>query len=139
MQPKILGFKLDLGYGDRMGSLDFAPGKHVGQEAIHRYCGKRRLATASGLFMNLFPRHGPAAACLSAAYAAKSAKKSEEPAKEGPGSEYIYRPDEAKLLSDLLPRYISMCRFTAPCWILPQANMPRGWLRWITPPETATT
>ncbi len=102
---KKSGFKLDLGYGDRMGSLDFALASTVGKEAIHRYVNGDydEVWLVYGEFVSM-ARQPPA--CLQ--LMPLKAPKSEEPAREGPGSEYIYEPDEAKLLSDLLPRYINV-------------------------------
>ena len=102
---KKSGFKLDLGYGDRMGSLDFALASTVGKEAIHRYVNGDydEVWLVYGEFVSM-AQQPPA--CLQ--LMPLKAPKSEEPAREGPGSEYIYEPDEAKLLSDLLPRYINV-------------------------------
>lgn len=102
---KKSGFKLDLGYGDRMGSLDFALASTVGKEAIHSYVtgSYDEVWLVYGEFVSM-AQQPPA--CLQ--LMPLTAPKSEEPAREGPGSEYIYEPDEAKLLSDLLPRYINV-------------------------------
>lgn len=99
------GYKLDLGYADRMGSIDFALAANVGKEAIHGFetFAYDEVWLVYGEFVSMAQQPPACQQMLPL-----TAPKSGEAEKSGPGSEYIYEPDEAKLLSDLLPRYINV-------------------------------
>ncbi len=98
-------------FGDRMDNPDFSLVSTVAQEVIHAYTGLEldevwlvygefvSMAQQPPRVLRLLPLHAPA----------------EERAKEacGPECEYIYEPSEAKLLADLLPRYIKVQLYRA--------------------------
>jgi F-type H+-transporting ATPase subunit gamma len=101
------GHKIFTAYGDRMGSIDFPLASSVAQEVIHGYetFAFDEVWLIYGEFVSmgsqpprtlrLLPLQTPSA---------------EEVAKEAgtPSCEYVYEPQEEKLLAELLPRYVKV-------------------------------
>ena len=101
------GHKIFTAYGDRMGSIDFPLASSVAQEVIHGYetfafdevwliYGEFvSMASQPARTLRLLPLQTPSA---------------DEVAKEAgtPSCEYVYEPQEEKLLAELLPRYVKV-------------------------------
>lgn len=98
------GRDVGLSYGDRMGSVDFPLAVSVAQEVIKAYEELKldevwlvygefvSMASQPPRSMRILPMRAP--------------KTDEAP--DGPQCEYVYEPSEARLLEDLLPRYINV-------------------------------
>ena len=99
-------YEVILGYGDRMGHVDFSLAGAVGQEVIHGYetLAMDEVFLIYGEFVSmgqqpartlqLLPLQAPAAA--------------EGGEAEGPHCEYVYEPKEETLLAELLPSYVKV-------------------------------
>lgn len=94
-------FELGLSFGDRMGSVDFPLAIEVAQTVVHEYTAMEldEAWLVYGEFVSM--AHQPP---VSQRLLPLSAPKPEE----GAQSEYVYEPSEARLLSDLLPRYVNV-------------------------------
>lgn len=88
---------------DRMGSIDFPLAISIAQNAATRYV-ERELDEAIAVYgeFQSIARQPPSALTLLPLTAPK-----DEEEKTGPESEYIYEPGEARLLDDLLPKYVN--------------------------------
>lgn len=97
------GYNIDLSYGDRMASIDFALAAHVARNMTEKYekLEMDEVWIVYGEFVSL--AHQPPRSMKLLPLAPPKAEKS-----EGPHCEYVYEPSEARLLADLLPRYINV-------------------------------
>lgn len=98
-------YKLGMNFGDRMGDVDFALAVEVAQDIVHRY-EKLEIDEAwlvYGEFISM-ARQPPKTLQLLPLLPPASG----EGEKSGPQCEYVYEPSEAKLLEDLLPRYVNV-------------------------------
>lgn len=102
------GFDISISYADRMSSIDFPLAAHIAHHVIEKY-EKHELDEVWIVYgefqsmshqpprtMQLLPLNPP---------------RTEETA--GTHGEYIYEPSEARLLEDLLPRYVNVQVFRA--------------------------
>ncbi len=97
------GYEIALGYSDRMSSPDYGLAATVGLSSVHDYEKNEldevwlvygefvSMASQPSRSLNLLPLKAP-----------------EADKAKGPQCEYIYEPSEARLLEDLLPRYINV-------------------------------
>lgn len=97
------GYELAHSYSDRMSIPDFALAMEVGQACVQGYEQKEldEVWLVYGEFVSM--AHQPPRVLSLLPLTAPEAK-----AAEGPQCEYVYEPSEAKLLADLLPRYINV-------------------------------
>ncbi len=99
-------------YADRMGSIDFALASTVAQEVINGYEAMTydEVWLVYGEFVSM-GHQPPRTLCLLplATPEAASIEEAAEPAEAGKARcEYLYEPDEEKLLAELLPRYVKV-------------------------------
>lgn len=99
------GYEIALSWADRMGSVDFPLAMEAAHEVISGYLEYKldeawivygefvSMAQQPPKTLPLLPLKPPSA---------------EDSADAGPQCEYVYEPDEAKLLEDLLPRYVNV-------------------------------
>lgn len=94
-------------YGDRMGSIDFALASSVAQEVIHGYesLAFDEVWLVYGEFVSM-GQQPPRALCL----LPLKTPEAEEIAEEAGATrcEYVYEPQEDRLLAELLPRYVKV-------------------------------
>lgn len=105
---RALGYDISLSYGDRMASIDFPLAINIAQHAVEKYEALEldEVWIVYGEFVSMAHQPPKAMRLLPL-----TPPKSEEAVKAL--SEYIYEPNEAKLLEDLLPRYINVQVFRA--------------------------
>lgn len=98
-------FAVGTSYGDRMGSVDFPLASAVAVEVIHQYekLELDEVWLVYGEFVSM-AKQPPASLRL----LPLKAPATENDAVSGPTCEYVYEPSEAKLLEDLLPRYVKV-------------------------------
>lgn len=92
-------------YADSMGSVDFALASAVAVEVIHKYEALEldEVWLVYGEFVSM-AKQPPASLKL----LPLKAPAAESDPDAGPQCEYVYEPSEAKLLEDLLPRYVKV-------------------------------
>ncbi|MDR2574775.1 MAG: F0F1 ATP synthase subunit gamma [Desulfovibrio sp.] len=99
------GYAMLTSYGDRMGSIDFALASSVAAEVIQGY--ETLVFDEVWLIYGEFVSMGsqpPRTLCL---LPLKAPEAEETPSEnDGPRCEYVYEPQEEKLLAELLPRYV---------------------------------
>lgn len=101
---RAAGYELGLSYGDRMGSIDFSLATSMAKAVIDEF-EEMRLDEAwlvYGEFASMAKQPPQVLPLLPL-----KAPKVEEKA-DGPQCEYVYEPSEARLLEDLLPRYVNV-------------------------------
>lgn len=100
---KEKGYEIMESYGDRMASVDFQLASSIAQNVIEKYESGEldEVWIVYGEFASL--AHQPPNQLRILPLAAPKAEDGEKDL-----SEYIYEPNEAKLLEDLLPRYINV-------------------------------
>ncbi|MBE6443013.1 MAG: F0F1 ATP synthase subunit gamma [Desulfovibrio desulfuricans] len=101
------GYEVFTAYGDRMGSVDFALASSVAQEVIHGY--ETNTYDEVWLIYGEFVSMGsqpPRTLCLLPLKTPEAGEAAEDDA--GPRCEYVYEPQEDKLLAELLPRYVKV-------------------------------
>lgn len=104
------GYDIELGLGDRMGSIDFPLAMSVAQKAVNEFEQLRldEVWVVFGEFVSMAHQPPRALPLLPL-----RPPKEESQEKSGPHCEYVYEPSEARLLADLLPRYINVQVFSA--------------------------
>lgn len=104
------GYDIELGIGDRMGNIDFSLAMDVAQKAVHEFeqLQMDEVWVVFGEFVSMAHQPPRALPLLPL-----KAPKEESQEKAGPHCEYVYEPSEARLLADLLPRYINVQVFSA--------------------------
>lgn len=98
-------YELGTSYGDRMSVVDFPLASSIADEVIHKYqeLDLDEVWLVYGEFVSM-AKQPPAALRL----LPLKAPQVESEAESGPMCEYVYEPSEAKLLEDLLPRYVKV-------------------------------
>lgn len=98
-------FALGTSFGDRMGSVDFPLASTVAVEVIHGYekLELDEVWLVYGEFLSM-AKQPPASLRL----LPLKAPGAESGPDSGPQCEYVYEPSEARLLEDLLPRYVKV-------------------------------
>ena len=101
------GHKIFTAYGDRMGSIDFALASSVAQEVIHGYetFGLDEVWLIYGEFVSM-GQQPPRSLCLLPLKTPEAEEIAEEAGEAR--CEYVYEPQEEKLLAELLPRYVKV-------------------------------
>ena len=104
---KAVGFKIVKAYADRMGSIDFALASSVAQEVIHGYetFGLDEVWLIYGEFVSM-GHQPPRSLCLLPLKTPEAEEIAEEAGEAR--CEYVYEPQEEKLLAELLPRYVKV-------------------------------
>ena len=104
---KAAGYKIAKAYADRMGSIDFALASSVAQEVIHGYetFGLDEVWLIYGEFVSM-GQQPPRSLCLLPLKTPEAEEIVEEAGE--PRCEYVYEPQEEKLLAELLPRYVKV-------------------------------
>ncbi|MDY0259999.1 F0F1 ATP synthase subunit gamma [Desulfovibrio sp.] len=104
---KAAGFKIVKAYADRMGSIDFALASSVAQEVIHGYetFGLDEVWLIYGEFVSM-GQQPPRSLCLLPLKTPEAEEIAEEAGEAR--CEYVYEPQEEKLLAELLPRYVKV-------------------------------
>ena len=102
-------------YGDRMGSIDYALAGEVADEAIAAYERQEldEVWLVYGRFVSMAQQPPTESSLLPMQTPEMEGAQSAGGTDGGAGSEYIYEPDEARLLDSLLPRYIRVQVFSA--------------------------
>lgn len=97
------GYEITQSFGDRMASPDFPLAAQVGHECVQAYktFASDEVWLVYGEFVSM-AQQPPAVLSLLPLNPPDSAPG------DGPQCEYIYEPSEARLLADLLPRYINV-------------------------------
>ncbi|MDD2966059.1 MAG: F0F1 ATP synthase subunit gamma [Desulfovibrionaceae bacterium] len=100
-------YEVILGYGDRMGRVDFPLANTVAQEVIHGYetLAIDEAYLVYGEFVSM-GQQPPRTLQLLPLQAPENS--GEEEANAGPRCEYLYEPNEEKLLAELLPSYVKV-------------------------------
>ncbi len=100
-------YELLLGFGDRMGHVDFTLASTIGQEVIHGYetLAMDEVYLVYGEFVSM-GQQPPRTLQLLPLQAPETADS--EPANGGPRCEYVYEPREETLLAELLPSYVKV-------------------------------
>lgn len=95
-----------LAFGDRMGSFDFSLAHTVGMEVINGYqnLSLDEVYLIYGEFVSM-ARQVPVVQPLLPLSAPETLEEAEA---EGPSQQYVYEPQEEKLLAELLPRYVKV-------------------------------
>lgn len=98
-------YGLGLNYGDRMGDIDFSLAAEVSHNVIHGYekLELDEVWLVYGEFVSMASQPPKSLRLLPL-----KPPKAGEGEKAGPRCEYVYEPSEARLLEDLLPRYINV-------------------------------
>ena len=98
-------YDMGTSYGDSMGSVDFPLASAVAVEVIHKYekLELDEVWLVYGEFVSM-AKQPPASLRL----LPLKAPEAESGPATGPTCEYVYEPSEAKLLEDLLPRYVKV-------------------------------
>ena len=104
---KAAGHKIVKAYADRMGSIDFALASSVAQEVIHGYetFGLDEVWLIYGEFVSM-GHQPPRSLCLLPLKTPEAEEIAEEAGEAR--CEYVYEPQEEKLLAELLPRYVKV-------------------------------
>ena len=104
---KAAGYKIAKAYADRMGSIDFALASSVAQEVIHGYetFGLDEVWLIYGEFVSM-GQQPPRSLCLLPLKTPEAEEIAEEAGEAR--CEYVYEPQEEKLLAELLPRYVKV-------------------------------
>ena len=104
---KAAGYKIAKAYADRMGSIDFALASSVAQEVIHGYetFGLDEVWLIYGEFVSM-GHQPPRSLCLLPLKTPEAEEIAEEAGEAR--CEYVYEPQEEKLLAELLPRYVKV-------------------------------
>ena len=104
---KAAGYKIVKAYADRMGSIDFALASSVAQEVIHGYetFGLDEVWLIYGEFVSM-GQQPPRSLCLLPLKTPEAEEIAEEAGEAR--CEYVYEPQEEKLLAELLPRYVKV-------------------------------
>ncbi len=104
---RAAGYKIVKAYADRMGSIDFALASSVAQEVIHGYetFGLDEVWLIYGEFVSM-GQQPPRSLCLLPLKTPEAEEIAEEAGEAR--CEYVYEPQEEKLLAELLPRYVKV-------------------------------
>lgn len=104
---RAAGYEIFTAYADRMGSIDFALASTVAQEVIRGYeaLAYDEVWMIYGEFVSMGSQP-PRTLCLLPLKTPEVAGDAAENAK--PHCEYVYEPQEEKLLAELLPRYVNV-------------------------------
>lgn len=104
---KAAGFNIAKAYADRMGSIDFALASSVAQEVIFGYetFALDEVWLIYGEFVSM-GQQPPRTLCLLPLKTPEAEEIAEESGE--PRCEYVYEPQEEKLLAELLPRYVKV-------------------------------
>ena len=104
---KAAGYKIAKAYADRMGSIDFALASSLAQEVIHGYetFGLDEVWLIYGEFVSM-GHQPPRSLCLLPLKTPEAEEIAEEAGEAR--CEYVYEPQEEKLLAELLPRYVKV-------------------------------
>ena len=104
---KAAGYSIAKAYADRMGSIDFALASSVAQEVIFGYetFGLDEVWLIYGEFVSM-GQQPPRTLCLLPLKTPEAEEIAEEAGE--PRCEYVYEPQEEKLLAELLPRYVKV-------------------------------
>ena len=104
---KAAGYKIAKAYADRMGSIDFALASSVAEEVIHGYetFGLDEVWLIYGEFVSM-GQQPPRSLCLLPLKTPEAEEIAEEAGEAR--CEYVYEPQEEKLLAELLPRYVKV-------------------------------
>ena len=104
---KAAGYSIAKAYADRMGSIDFALASSVAQEVIHGYetFGLDEVWLIYGEFVSM-GQQPPRSLCLLPLKTPEAEEIAEEAGEAR--CEYVYEPQEEKLLAELLPRYVKV-------------------------------
>ena len=104
---RAAGYKIAKAYADRMGSIDFALASSVAQEVIHGYetFGLDEVWLIYGEFVSM-GQQPPRSLCLLPLKTPEAEEIAEEAGEAR--CEYVYEPQEEKLLAELLPRYVKV-------------------------------
>ena len=104
---RAAGYKIAKAYADRMGSIDFALASSVAQEVIHGYetFGLDEVWLIYGEFVSM-GHQPPRSLCLLPLKTPEAEEIAEEAGEAR--CEYVYEPQEEKLLAELLPRYVKV-------------------------------
>ncbi len=101
------GYEIAMAYSDRMGSIDFSLASSVAQQVINGY--ESNIYDEVWLIYGEFVSMGsqpPRTLCL---LPLKTPEAENVAAEDGtPRCDYVYEPQEDKLLAELLPRYINV-------------------------------
>ena len=102
------GYEIITAFADRMGSIDFSLASTVAQELIHGYeeLNLDEVWLIHGEFISM-AQQPPKTLCL-LPLKTPQADENAAPAEKGAHCEYIYEPQEEKLLATLLPRYVNV-------------------------------
>lgn len=95
-----------LAFGDRMGSLDFGLAHTVGMEVINGY--QNLTLDEVYLVYGEFVSMGRQIPVVQPLLPISAPEALEEVEAEGPSQQYVYEPQEEKLLAELLPRYVKV-------------------------------
>lgn len=104
---RAAGYKIVKAYADRMGSIDFALASSVAQEVIFGYenFDLDEVWLLYGEFVSM-GQQPPRTLCLLPLKTPEAEEIVEEAGE--PRCEYVYEPQEEKLLAELLPRYVKV-------------------------------
>ena len=105
---RAAGHTIATAHADRMGSIDFSLAATVGQEVIQGYenLAYDEVWLIYGEFVSM-AQQPPRTLCLLPLQPPR-ADDAVAGSQEGPRCEYVYEPQEEKLLAELLPRYINV-------------------------------
>lgn len=95
-----------MAFGDRMGNFDFSLANTVGMEVINAYQSLEldEVYLVYGEFVSM-ARQVPVVQPVLPLTAPETLEQAEA---EGPSQQYVYEPQEEKLLAELLPRYVKV-------------------------------
>ncbi|MBQ9406361.1 MAG: F0F1 ATP synthase subunit gamma [Desulfovibrio sp.] len=101
------GYEIFMAYADRMGSIDFPLASSVAQEVINGYetATYDEVWLIYGEFVSMGSQP-PRTLCLLPLTTPEAGEVAADDAK--PRCEYVYEPQEEKLLAELLPRYVKV-------------------------------
>lgn len=105
---RIAGHTITTAYADRMGSIDFSLASGVAQEVIQGYKDLTldEVWLVYGEFVSM--AHQPPRTLCLLPLQTPEADDAKDASGNEPHCEYIYEPQEEKLLAELLPRYINV-------------------------------
>ena len=103
------GYEIISAFADRMGSIDFSLASTVAQELIHGYevLNFDEVWLVYGEFISM-AQQPPKTLCLLPLKTPQADENAATDDAKGAHCEYIYEPQEEKLLAELLPRYVNV-------------------------------
>lgn len=99
-------YEILMAFGDRMGSLDFSLANTVGMEVINGY--QNLSLDEVHLVYGEFVSVGRQVPVLQPLLPITAPEASDLVEANGPSQQYVYEPQEEKLLAELLPRYVKV-------------------------------